>query len=377
MFPPEIDFEGLVNASAPRPEELSVDIQDVNHYYGEGETRKQVLFNNDLKIRRGEIVIMTGPSGSGKTTLLTLVGTLRSVQEGEIKVLGQPLFDVSLEDTTRVRKNTGFIFQAHNLFESLTAYQNVKMSTELLDMPAAESHNRIEETLQRLGLGQRIHYKPKSLSGGQRQRVAVARAIIHQPQLILADEPTAALDAESGREVVTIFQEMAHEHGCTILIVTHDNRILDVADRIVSMVDGRIRSNVLVKWNATMCRILQNFSIFRDLPPSNISELAEMMELRKYGPGEVVVQQGDVGDEFFVIGKGLVDIEVDGERVNTLTEGAFFGEVALVRDQPRNATVRAKTDSAYFVLSKDEFEKVMKSSSTFEEELRKAIFSRQ
>ena len=207
--------------------------------------------------------------------------------------------------------------------------------------------------------------------------MAVARAIIHQPQLILADEPTAALDAESGREVVTIFQEMAHEHGCTILIVTHDNRILDVADRIVSMVDGRIRSNVLVKWNATMCRILKNFSIFRDLPPNNISELAEMMELRKYGPGDVVVRQGDVGDEFFVIGKGLVDIEVDGERVNTLTEGAFFGEVALVRDQPRNATVRAKTDSAYFVLGKDEFEKVMKSSSTFEEELRKAIFSRQ
>ena len=175
-----------------------------------------------------------------------------------------------------------------------------------------------------MGLGERIHYKPKSLSGGQKQRVAIARGIIHQPQLILADEPTAALDAESGREVVTIFQEMARDHGCTILIVTHDNRILDVADRIVSMVDGRIRSNVLVRWNATMSNILKEFSIFRDLTPSNISDVADMMELRKYQPGEVIVRQGDIGEEFFVIGKGLVDVEVDGELVNTLSEGAVL-----------------------------------------------------
>lgn len=377
MIPPEIDFDGLINAWAPDPDELSIDIEGVNHYFGESESRKQVLFNNDLKIRRGEIVIMTGPSGSGKTTLLTLTGTLRSVQEGRLKVLGQQLQGISLADTTSLRKKTGFIFQAHNLFESLTAYQNVRMSTELLGMPAAESKEQIDQTLTRLGLGERIHYKPKSLSGGQKQRVAIARGIIHQPQLILADEPTAALDSESGREVVTIFQEMARDHGCTILIVTHDNRILDVADRIVTMVDGRIRSNVLVHWNATMSNILKEFSIFRDLTPSNISDVADMMELRKYEPGEVIVQQGDIGEEFFVIGKGLVDVEVDGELVNTLSEGAFFGEVSLVRGQPRNATVRAKTESACFVLSKDEFEKVMKSSSTFEEELRKALFSRQ
>lgn len=377
MIPPEIDFDGLINAWAPRPDELSIDIEGVNHYYGEGETRKQVLFHNDLKIRRGEIVIMTGPSGSGKTTLLTLVGTLRSVQEGKLKVLGQELRGISLADTTSLRKKTGFIFQAHNLFESLTAYQNVMMSTELLDMMAADSKAKIEQTLNRLGLGERVHYKPKSLSGGQQQRVAIARGIIHQPQLILADEPTAALDAESGREVVTIFQEMARDHGCTILIVTHDNRILDVADRIVSMVDGRILSNVLVRWNATMSSILKSFPIFQDLTPSNISDVADMMELRKYQPGEVIVQQGDIGEEFFVIGKGLVDVEVDGDLVNTLSEGGFFGEVSLVQGQPRNATVRAKTESACFVLSKDEFEKVMKSSNTFEEELRKAIFSRQ
>ncbi len=377
MIPSDIDFDGLIKAWTPQPDELSVDVEGVNHYYGEGETRKQVLFDNNLKIRRGEIVIMTGPSGSGKTTLLTLAGTLRSVQEGSLKVLGTQLNGISQFDTTQLRKSTGFIFQAHNLFESLTAFQNVKMSTELLQIPASESKTRIVSTLTRLGLDQRIHYKPHSLSGGQKQRVAIARGIIHQPQLILADEPTAALDAESGREVVTIFQEMAREYGCTILIVTHDNRILDVADRIVSMVDGRISSNVLVRWNATMCNILKEFSVFRDLSPSNISDVAEMMELQTFAPGEVIVRQGDIGEEFFLIGKGLVNVEVDGDLVNTLAEGSFFGEVSLVHGQPRNATVRAKTEAACFVLSKAEFEKVMKSSSTFEEELRKAIFSRQ
>jgi putative ABC transport system ATP-binding protein len=377
MTPPEIDLDGLIAAWAPEPHELSVNIEGVNHYYGEGETRKQVLFGNDLKIRRGEIVIMTGPSGSGKTTLLTLVGTLRSVQEGSLKVLGEELNGISLANTTMLRKQTGFIFQAHNLFESLTAFQNVKMSTELMGMPTSESKPRIEETLTRLGLGERIHYKPKSLSGGQKQRVAIARGVIHQPQLILADEPTAALDAESGREVVTMFQEMACEHGCTILIVTHDNRILDVADRIVSMVDGNIRSSVLVRWNSTLCTILKEFAIFRDLTPNAISEVADMMELRKFKAGEVIVQQGEIGEEFFVLGKGIVDVDVNGEQVNRLEEGGFFGEISLVQDQPRNATVRAKTDAACFVLSKDEFRKVMDSSQTFEEELRKAIFSRQ
>ena len=377
MIHDDIDIDGLIAAWAPDPAELSVNVDRVSHYYGEGDTRKQVLFENELKVRRGEIVIMTGPSGSGKTTLLTLVGTLRSVQEGSLKVLDTELNGISPADTTMLRKRTGFIFQAHNLFESLTAFQNVKMSTELLGLKNSEIKSGIEGTLTRLGLGERIHYKPKSLSGGQKQRVAIARGIIHQPDLILADEPTAALDAESGREVVTIFQEMAKERGCTILIVTHDNRILDVADRIVSMVDGNIRSSVLVKWNSAMCKILNEFQIFRSLTPQAISQVADMMELRKFQLGTEIIRQGEIGDEFFVIGKGAVDIEVDGENVNTLKEGAFFGEVSLIKEQPRNATVRAKTEVACFVLSKDEFQSVIDSSSTFEEELRRAIFSRQ
>jgi putative ABC transport system ATP-binding protein len=322
-------------------------------------------------------VIMTGPSGSGKTTLLTLVGTLRSVQEGSLRVVGTELNGISLADTTRLRKKTGFIFQAHNLFESLTAYQNVKMSTELLGMATSDANPKIESTLDRLGLGDRIHYKPKSLSGGQKQRVAIARGIIHQPDLILADEPTAALDADSGREVVTIFQEMARDLGSTILIVTHDNRILDVADRIVSMVDGRISSSVLVKWNAAMCKLLNDFPVFNDLTPNAISRVAEMMELKRFKAGDEIIRQGEIGDEFFVIGKGAVDVDMDGEYKATLQPGAFFGEVSLLQQQPRNATVRAKTDVACFVLSKEEFQSIVDTSSSFDEEVRKAIFSRQ
>jgi putative ABC transport system ATP-binding protein len=195
--------------------------------------------------------------------------------------------------------------------------------------------------------------------------------------LILADEPTAALDAESGREVVTLFQEMAKENDCTILIVTHDNRILDVADRIVSMVDGRIRTNVLVTQNAAMCRILNEFPIFRSLTPQVISQVADKMDLRRYEPGTDIIRQGELGQEFFVIGKGDVDIVIDGNVVNTLGQGAFFGEVSLIKQQPRNATVRSRSDVVCFVLSKDEFQSVMDTSATFEEELRKAIFSRQ
>ncbi|MEQ1903682.1 MAG: ATP-binding cassette domain-containing protein [Pirellulaceae bacterium] len=373
----EINLDELIASWDPDPSELSINAKYVSHFFGEGETKKQVLFDNVLRVRRGEIVIMTGPSGSGKTTLLTLIGTLRGVQQGSLKVLGEELRGIAPEATNELRKKIGFIFQAHNLFESLTAAQNVGMSTELQGLDSKTARPRIEATLKRLGLGHRVNYKPKSLSGGQKQRVAIARGIIHQPRLILADEPTAALDAESGREVVTMFQEMARNDGCTIVIVTHDNRILDVADRIVSMVDGHIRSDVLVKRNATMCRILNEFAIFRSLTPKAISEVADKMDLRKYSAGEEIIRQGDTGQDFFVIGKGEVDIEIDGKWVNTLGKGAFFGEVSLIKQQPRNATVRAKTEVACFILTKEEFQSVIDSSTSFEQELRRALFSRQ
>ncbi|MGH7193751.1 MAG: ATP-binding cassette domain-containing protein, partial [Candidatus Saccharimonadales bacterium] len=203
----------------------------MNHSFGQGELRKQVLFDNHLELARGEIVIMTGPSGSGKTTLLTLIGALRSIQDGSIRVLGRELKGLSSRQLVEVRRDVGFIFQAHNLFESLTAFQNVSMAMELKTSDRRAIEQRVEELLSTLGLGQRVYYKPEALSGGQKQRVAIARALANEPKLILADEPTAALDRESGRDVVELLQKFAKEESCTVLMVTHDNRILDVADR--------------------------------------------------------------------------------------------------------------------------------------------------
>jgi len=224
----------------------AISIAHLNHYYGQGSLRKQVLFDINLHIDRGEIVIMTGPSGSGKTTLLTLMGSLRSPQEGSLKILGQELLNATLEQMTLARRNIGYIFQAHNLLNFLTAYQNVEMALEIHDVTAEEADQRIQTVLTAVGLEHRMHYYPSDLSGGQKQRVAIARALVSQPKILLADEPTAALDKKSGRDVVEMMEKLAKEQGCAILLVTHDNRIFDLADRIIYMEDGYLvnRSDV-------------------------------------------------------------------------------------------------------------------------------------
>ncbi len=223
-------------------ESLAVQVRNLNYYFGQGNLRKQVLFDINLDLPKGQIVIMTGPSGSGKTTLLSLIGALRTVQEGSLKVLEQEIVGLGKSDLVEVRRNIGFIFQAHNLFESLTASQNVEMAVELMHEWQTKRQQAIA-ILSQVGLAERVDYKPNALSGGQKQRVAIARALVNQPNLILADEPTAALDKKSGREVVILMQKLAKEEGRTILMVTHDNRILDVADRIISMVDGHLESD--------------------------------------------------------------------------------------------------------------------------------------
>ncbi len=230
--------------STSNSEGIAISIQNLDHYFGQGQLRKQVLFDINLEINTGEIVIMTGPSGSGKTTLLTLVGGLRSAQSGSLQVLGQELCGATAQQLTRARKHHGYIFQAHNLHGSLTALQNVKMGLELhQDLSTADMKARSIAMLEQVGLGERIDYYPDDLSGGQKQRVAIARALVSHPKLVLADEPTAALDSKSGRDVVNLMQTLAKEQGCTILLVTHDNRILDVADRIVTMEDGVLKRN--------------------------------------------------------------------------------------------------------------------------------------
>lgn len=225
-----------------QPLETTISVVNLNHYYGQGSLRKQVLFDINLQIQRGEIVIMTGPSGSGKTTLLTLMGSLRSAQSGSLQVLGYELMNASYEQMTLIRRNIGYIFQAHNLLNFLSAYQNVEIALEVQEVTAEEADTRIKTMLAAVGLEHRIHYYPRDLSGGQKQRVAIARALVGQPKLILADEPTAALDKQSGRDVVEILQRLAKEQGCTILLVTHDNRILDIADRTIYMEDGYLVS---------------------------------------------------------------------------------------------------------------------------------------
>src|SRR4028119_697519 len=216
-------------------------VRNLDHYFGQGQLQKQVLYDINLEINNGEIVIMTGPSGSGKTTLLTLVGGLRSAQSGSLQVLGEKLCGATPEQLTLARRQHGYIFQAHNLHGSLTALQNVKMGLELhKDIGFKEMQTRSAQMLEQVGLGNRLNYYPDDLSGGQKQRVAIARALVSHPKIVLADEPTAALDKKSGRDVVEMMQKLAKEQGCTILLVTHDNRILDIADRIVYMEDGRL-----------------------------------------------------------------------------------------------------------------------------------------
>ena len=218
-----------------------ISIAHLNHYFGKGKLRKQVLSDINLEIVPGEIVIMTGPSGSGKTTLLTLIGGLRSVQSGSMEILEQEFYGATAEELVRARRHNGYIFQAHNLHQSLTALQNVQMGLEVHDnLSQTEKKDRTTAILQQVGLEDRLDYYPENLSGGQKQRVAIARALVAHPAIVLADEPTAALDSRTGRDVVNLMQKLAKEQDSTILMVTHDNRILDIADRIVHMEDGKL-----------------------------------------------------------------------------------------------------------------------------------------
>ncbi len=218
-----------------------IHIKGLNHWFGSGEARKQALFDINLTIERGSLVILMGASGSGKTTLLTLAGCLRDVQDGSALLLGQELNGASEDVLVACRRRLGFIFQAHNLHESLTAMQNVRMGLDVHG-PQARKDWKAPAThlLNLVGLGDRLDYLPGNLSGGQKQRVAVARALVGNPDIVFADEPTAALDKESGHQVVSLLKRLGTERNTTTLMVTHDNKVLEMADRIITMEDGRI-----------------------------------------------------------------------------------------------------------------------------------------
>jgi len=216
-------------------------IAALNYAYGEGELLRPVLRDVALQVGAGEVLLLTGPAGSGKTTLITLIGALRSMQEGSCRVLGQELLDASESDRVSLRQRIGFIFQNHNLLGALTARQNVAMALEVAPrFSETERLRRAGAMLASVGLAEHADRLPSKLSGGQRQRVAIARALVGEPGLVLADEPTAALDKVSGAEVARLLRDLAKSRGVPILMVTHDPRILDIADRVVAMEDGRI-----------------------------------------------------------------------------------------------------------------------------------------
>ena len=223
----------------------AVVVDNLSHAFGQGEMRRAVLQNISFSIEPGEVVLLTGPSGCGKTTLLTLIGALRTVQQGEVSVLGEPLAGAGRRRRQQVRRRIGMIFQGHNLLRCLTAEQNVQMGADLLpDLSYRARRDEARQWLRAVGLEDHMAKVPHDLSGGQKQRVAIARALAANPRLLLADEPTAALDSRTGREVVELLRRLAREQSCAVLMVTHDPRIVDVADRLLQMEDGRLKNVV-------------------------------------------------------------------------------------------------------------------------------------
>ncbi|WP_372370345.1 ATP-binding cassette domain-containing protein [Candidatus Uabimicrobium sp. HlEnr_7] len=353
-----------------------ITIKDLNFFFGQGEARNQILFDINIEFMRGEVIIMTGPSGSGKTTLLTLIGALRTVQQGSLVVSKREYSGLNEKELVKARRNIGFIFQLHNLFDSLTAIQNVQMPMDLKEYTRKQRHELATDVLSKLGLAERLYYKPAALSGGQRQRVAIGRAIVNKPQIILADEPTAALDTEIGRHVIGTLKTTAKENNGVVLIVTHDSRVLDFADRIINMVDGRIASDILVEKSIALCEYLTKSKVFLGLTPAELTEIAYKMKMEKFKPDETIIYQGEEGEKFYIIDEGEVTVQVDGSPVATLGKGDFFGEMALVTGQKRNATCIAKCNSKLFSLDKDAFQKARAACESLPEQLIKVFFQR-
>ncbi len=369
----------------PGTAQLAVCVRGLNHRFGVGDVAQQVLFDLKLAVAPGELVILTGPSGCGKTTLLTLIGGLRSVQEGSLEVLGRQMHGLGKQGLVAARRDVGFIFQAHNLLEPLTMAQNVGMPLDLKDYTADSMYEHAERLLRilqaeplpnvrrqppaiaqalvhrllaRLGLAARVGHKPNQLSGGQKQRAAIARALVNHPRLILADEPTAALDKDSTGIVIDLLKKMTLS-GSTVLVVTHDQRIMDHGDRVVAMKDGRIESNIVVDETVRMCVFLQQVSLFAGLTPSLLVEVAQKMHKETFPAGTTLFRQGDHGDTFYLIREGKVDVFVEDDAgskmVRTLGAGNYFGEIALLEEKPRTATVMAREPLEVYVLHKDEF----------------------
>lgn len=222
----------------------AVEVENLTKIYGKGDTAVTALADATFQVEPGELVAILGPSGSGKTTLLTAIGLINEPTHGKVVIDGVTVanegWPAGLDLKRMRREKLGFIFQAHNLIPFLTARENVMVALELNNQPKKEAKRRAEELLVSLNLGHRLDNYPSGLSGGEAQRVAIARALANKPKVILADEPTAALDTENGKNVMSLLKKLAVENRSAILVVTHDHRMVEGFDRIFHVSDGRI-----------------------------------------------------------------------------------------------------------------------------------------
>ena len=375
---PDLEFSSpsLLAVARPTCKELAVHAEGVDYWYGEGEARTQVLFENTIEIGRGEVVIMTGPSGSGKTTLLTLIGALRRMQQGKLLVLDRDVSALDERGAVELRKNIGFIFQSHNLFSSLTALENVRMATALRPEGVREMNERSARLLEQLGLGDRLDHLPAQLSGGQRQRVAIARALVNRPALVLADEPTAALDAESGQTVLGLLRKLADGmERTTVLIVTHDQRVIDHADRVVNMMGGRIINNSLTRMTVRITRALAQSEALKGLSEATLTKIASVMTVETRQKGETILTEGEQGDRYYLIGSGVAEVYKDGAYQEELYFGEGFGTISSFFHRPIPNTVRAKTDLELYVIGQQDFERVLSTDKSFENRVRSLMMA--
>ncbi len=209
--------------------------------YREGTTELRALDGVDLEVRAGELTLLMGPSGSGKTTLLSILGCILRASSGTLEVLGEDVGALAESELPRIRREAiGFVFQGFNLFPTLTAVENVALSLDVRGVRGGAARKRVEGLLEEVGLAEKARSFPGDLSGGQKQRVAIARALAGDPPILLADEPTAALDSTSGRTVIELLHRLARAHARAVVMVTHDPRVLSFGDRIIHLEDGRI-----------------------------------------------------------------------------------------------------------------------------------------
>jgi putative ABC transport system ATP-binding protein len=221
-------------------------IHNVTKTYGEGATAVHALTDVTVDAARGEVMLLVGPSGSGKTTLLSIMGAILKPSAGSVRIAGEEIVGRRERDLPRIRlQHIGFVFQGFNLFPALTVVENVALALDIRGIPRKAARARASEMLERIGLGKKLDTMPADLSGGQKQRVAIARALVGEPSILLADEPTAALDSNVGRTVMDLLRSLAHDQNRGVVIVTHDSRVFDYADRIVHIQDGRLHEGTL------------------------------------------------------------------------------------------------------------------------------------